>query len=41
MLVNARMRFIIPLIPFILVFTSDQIIYLATNSKLRSNRDIK
>jgi 4-amino-4-deoxy-L-arabinose transferase-like glycosyltransferase len=41
MLVNARMRFIIPLIPFVLVFTSDQIIYLATNSKLRSNRDIK
>jgi len=36
MLVNARMRFIIPLIPFVLVFTSDQIIYLA--SKLRSTR---
>lgn len=41
MLVNARMRFIIPLIPFILVFTSDQIIYLAMKSKLRSNRNIK
>ena len=41
MLVNARMRFIIPLIPFVLVFTSDQIIYLATKSKLRSIRDIE
>ncbi|UCD42773.1 MAG: glycosyltransferase family 39 protein [Chloroflexota bacterium] len=39
MLVNARMRFIIPLIPFVLVFTSDQIIYLA--SKFRSTGDIE
>jgi len=41
MLVNARMRFIIPLIPFVLVFTSDQIIYLARKSKLRFNRAIE
>jgi hypothetical protein len=41
MLVNARMRFIIPLIPFVLVFTSGQIIYLATKSKLRSVIDIE
>jgi hypothetical protein len=40
MLVNARMRFIIPLIPFVLIFTSDQIISLATNLKLKSNRGI-
>jgi 4-amino-4-deoxy-L-arabinose transferase-like glycosyltransferase len=39
MLVNARMRFIIPLIPFVLVFTSDQIISLA--SKFRSTGDIE
>jgi hypothetical protein len=41
MLVNARMRFIIPLIPFVLVFTSDQIIHLAKKSKLRFNRVIE
>ena len=40
MLVNARMRFIIPLIPFVLIFTSDQTISLATNLKLKSNRGI-
>jgi hypothetical protein len=41
MLVNARMRFIIPLIPFVLVFTSDQIIYLALKSKFRAIANIE
>lgn len=41
MLVNARMRFIIPLMPFVLVFTSDQINYLATKSKSSSIRDVE
>jgi hypothetical protein len=40
MLVNARMRFIIPLIPFVLIFTSDQIVSLASKLKLKSNRGI-
>lgn len=40
MFVNARMRFIIPVVPFVLIFSSDQIIYLAAKLKKRSGVDV-